>query len=237
MFRYRGSLPLVILFTGLIVYITTLITSSHPGSFLRTDSYKFICLAVSLFGEAIRIYTVGYTPANTSGRNRFRQLADKVNTTGIYSTVRHPLYVGNFFMWLGLAMLTTNLWFILVFILFYWIYYERIMYAEEMFLYNKFKEGYKDWALKTPAFIPEFKNYAKPELPFSWRKILKKEKNGISAVFILFFFFDLTGKSIEANKIIFPFDKWFYMALVATILYFILKYLKWNTSVLDEEGR
>lgn len=236
LFRYRGSLPLVILASGLIVFIVTA-SSGRPQGFLLSENYKFICLAVSLFGEFIRIYTVGYTPANTSGRNRFKQLADEVNTTGIYSTVRHPLYLGNFFTWLGLAMLTTNLWFILIFILFYWIYYERIMYAEEMFLYNKFKDGYKDWALKTPAFIPEFRKFAKPKLPFSWKKILKKEKNGISAIFILFFFFELAGESIAAGKFVFPFDRWFYMALAATILYFILKYLKWNTSVLDEEGR
>jgi len=82
-------------------------------------------------GLFIRAYAVGHTPANTSGRNTKEQLADELNTTGIYSMVRHPLYLGNFFMWLGAAVLTKNGWFIVAFILLYWIYYERIMFAEE----------------------------------------------------------------------------------------------------------
>jgi len=185
LFLHRGSLPLVILVAGMAVFILTRYLG-ESAAFLKSDVFKYISLAVALSGEIVRIITVGYTPANTSGRNRFIQLADEVNTTGIYSTVRHPLYVGNFIIWLGVAMLTENGWFMLVFVLFYWIYYERIMYAEEMFLYNKFKSVYENWADKTPAFIPSFKNYQKPQLNFSWKKVLKKEKNGISAIFALF---------------------------------------------------
>ncbi len=63
---------------------------------------ELIFLGVSLFGQMIRIFTVGFAPKNTSGRNTLSgQIADELNTTGIYSVVRHPLYVGNFFMWLG----------------------------------------------------------------------------------------------------------------------------------------
>lgn len=236
LFLHRGSLPLIILVAGLAVFIFTRLYSDIPA-FLQSDIFKYIALAVALSGEVIRIFTVGHTPANTSGRNRFIQLADEVNTTGIYSTVRHPLYVGNFIIWLGIAMLTENVWFMLVFVLFYWIYYERIMYAEEMFLYNKFHETYENWADRTPAFIPSFKNYNKPRLPFSWKKVLKKEKNGISAIFALFFIFDFTENIIEAGKFVLQIDFWFLAALATFILYLILKYLKWNTSVLDEEGR
>ena len=70
--------------------------------------------------------------------------------------VRHPLYLGNFFMWLGVAMLTENTWFSIAFVLFYAFYYERIMYAEESFLRAKFGKTYLDWAAQVPAFIPSF---------------------------------------------------------------------------------
>lgn len=236
LFLHRGTLPLLILVTGLAVFILTRLFS-EPAAFLQTTTFKLISLALALSGEGIRIFTVGYTPANTSGRNRFYQLADEVNTTGIYSTVRHPLYLGNFIIWLGIAMLTENIWFVLIFILTYWIYYERIMYAEEMFLYNKFNESYQKWAAKTPAFIPDVSKYESPKLPFSWKKVLKKEKNGISAIFALFFIFDFTGNIIEAGRFVIELNFWFYAALATFILYLILKYLKWNTSVLDEEGR
>ncbi|GHU14504.1 hypothetical protein FACS189441_4300 [Betaproteobacteria bacterium] len=113
LFRYRGILPIIILFVG----------------------------------------TATYTPANTSGRNTTGgQLADCLNTTGIYSIVRHPLYLGNFLMWFGISLLTGNLWFVTAFCLIYCVYYERIMYAEEQFFRRKFGIVYTEWAAKTPVF-------------------------------------------------------------------------------------
>ncbi|MBW6498500.1 MAG: DUF1295 domain-containing protein [Bacteroidales bacterium] len=73
-----------------------------------------ICLFFCLLGFGIRIYIVGHTPKNTSGRNTSGQLADELNTTGVYSVVRHPLYLGNFFMWLGMAVITLKFDFWLV---------------------------------------------------------------------------------------------------------------------------
>jgi len=140
LFRYRSYLPLVVLLIGTILYLRTEI---YPDTFFLEETpyeifYEMGCLLVSLLGLFIRIYTVGHTPKNTSGRNVKNQLADYLNTTGSYSVVRHPLYVGNFLMWLGPALITGNLWFIVAFCFFYWIYYERIMFAEEQFLRKKF---------------------------------------------------------------------------------------------------
>jgi len=167
---------------------------------------------------------VGHTPKNTSGRNTGKQIADTLNTSGIYSTVRHPLYVGNFFMWLGPALLTENVWFNVAFILFYWVYYERIMFAEEQFLRRKFGETYTKWAENTPAFIPSFKNFRKPNLPFSWKKVFKKEKNGFAAIFIIFCAFDVFAELLKGTN---NFNIYLMVAAIASIvLYLILKALK-----------
>ena len=195
LFKHRGTFPIFILTAGFLVFLQPIIISER---FWWTDTiqgkiYAYICLLIALAGLVIRCYAVGHTPANTSGRNTEGQLADRLNTSGIYSTVRHALYLGNFFMWLGPAMLTANLWFTVAFIFIYWVYYERIMFAEEQFLRKKFGEVYINWAAKTPAFIPSFKNFIKPELPFSWKKILKKEKNGLVAVFLIFLLFYSVG--------------------------------------------
>ena len=79
-------------------------------------------------------------------------------------------------MYLGLAMITGHLWFVISFVLLYWLYYERIMFAEEHFLRNKFGEQYLKWAASVPAFVPKLGNMASPNLSFSWKKVLKKEK-------------------------------------------------------------
>ena len=175
LFKYRTYLPLIVLVGGLVVFFF------QKRNYTFTDlgqSYWLLSLGVGLMGLLIRIYTVGHTPENTSGRNTTGgQLADQLNQTGIYSLVRHPLYLGNFLMWLAIAMLTANTTYILGFILAYWLYYERIMYAEEQFLRKKFGENYTNWASNVPAFIPKITGFAKPKYPFSIKKVLKKEKN------------------------------------------------------------
>ncbi len=237
LFRYRSSLPLLILAIGAILIVRT---DFYPETFFLKGTpfeiyYEMFCLVISLLGLVIRIYTVGHTPVNTSGRNAKWQIADSLNTTGMYSIVRHPLYLGNFFMWLGPAFLTGNLWFIISFCLFYWIYYERIMYAEEQFLRSSFGDVYTNWAAGVPAFLPNFKNFKKPSVPFSWKKILKKEKNGIAAVFLVFTAFDITGELINGTS-----DYNYFLigcCIFTVLLYFVLKYLKWNTNLLNEPGR
>jgi len=238
LFKYRGSLPIFILILGFAVY--AFLHMKNPTLFIvgfYNQPFEFIALGVSFFGLAIRIFTVGHTPKNTSGRNTKAQVAETVNTSGIYSCVRHPLYLGNFFMWLGIGMLTRSVWFNVSFILFYWIYYERIMFAEEQFLRKKFGEAYTNWAAKTPAFIPSFKNWKAPIEKFSFKKVIKKEKNGLLAIFLVFYLFELIGQYIDNKTFWINETYWLYSLIVMAVLYLILKILKHSTKVFEEEGR
>ncbi|MDQ3534173.1 MAG: DUF1295 domain-containing protein [Bacteroidota bacterium] len=235
-FKYRGLLPIIILLLGLGIFIYKKL-NFHDHHIFSEEEYTFFSLIISLIGFFIRIYTVGHSPENTSGRNTQTQVADQVNTTGIYSIVRHPLYLGNFFMWLGIGMLTESIAFIVIFILFFWIYYERIMFAEEQFLRKKFNETYLNWSKSTPAFIPSFKKWICPRYSFSWKKVLKKEKNGFFALFLVFFLFDYTETVINTFNLRINFNFWFYGMLIAGLSYLILKFLKKKTNLLYENGR
>lgn len=233
LFRHRGWLPVVLLAAGLAVYLLT--ARSAAVSAVCWRCYEYVCLAVSLCGLSVRIFTVGYTPTGTSGRNTARQVAESLNTTGLYSVVRHPLYLGNFLMYLGIAMLTRSVWFMVVFVLVFWIYYERIMFAEEQFLRCKFGGEWLVWASVTPAFVPRLSGFVPPALPFSWKKVLKKEKNGVFALFLIFCLFDTAGavalRVHDVNVLLAG------MAAVSGMVYAVLKYVKKRTSLLDEEGR
>lgn len=91
--------------------------------------------------------TVGYTPKKTSGRNTKKgQVADYLNTKGMYSIVRNPLYLGNFFMGLGIFLFLCIWWVEFIYTLVFMLYYERIIFAEEQFLVKKFKQQYMEWA-------------------------------------------------------------------------------------------
>ncbi|WP_027004004.1 methyltransferase family protein [Hugenholtzia roseola] len=243
LFRYRSHLPLLIMVVGIIVFIYEKVyqrtyASTDPFSILPPDSIPYLSLFVSLLGLGIRIYTVGHTPKNTSGRNTAEgQVAEQLNSTGIYSMVRHPLYLGNFFMWLGAAILVANFWFVVSFVFVYWVYYERIMFAEEQFLRRKFGTSYTDWAAQTPAFVPQFGNFKKAKYPFSIKKVLKKEKNGIWAIFIIIAFFEYLARYLESRTLSLQYDVWTYALIGSTIFYFVFKFLKKYTQVLNEDGR
>lgn len=229
LFKYRGQLPVLLLVAGLALYY---VASSEIG----VPYWTYAALAVTLFGQFIRIYAIGHTPRNTSGRNTQQQVADSVNTVGIYSLVRHPLYVGNFFMWLGSAMLSQHIPFILLFVLVFWIFYERVMMAEEQFLFRKFGEGYSKWAGKTPAFIPSFKNWVKNEYPFSWKIILKREDTPVFNLFLVFFLFELVR--LYKNNLPFQWTNvWFILFVVGALQMAVLRFLRKSTNLLVEDNR
>lgn len=96
---------------------------------------------------------------------------------------------------------------------------------------------YEEWSDATPAFIPHMSisKYIHPEIPFSWKKVLKKEKNGFTAILLIFAGFDVLKKQIgvvsDVNGILLGF------AVGSIFFYLIIKYIKKNTSLLDEDMR
>jgi len=231
LFRRRGWLPLFIFIPSLVyIYLSGAESMAYrPGT-------EMVFLGISLAGLVIRAITVGRTPKGTSGRNINKQVAETLNTTGIYSLVRHPLYLGNFFMWLGPVLWLRSAWIAVIFVLLYWLYYERIMFAEEQFLRKKFPEKYDDWASEVRSFFPSFKNYRKSELPFSLRNVLKREYNGFGTVFIVFALMDLTRnytlqEEIQINIL------WAILLCFGLLTWAVLRTLKKHTKWLNVGGR
>jgi len=198
---------------------------------------ELIFLGVSLFGQIIRILTVGFAPRNTSGRNTVNgQLADELNVTGIYSLLRHPLYLGNLFMWLGPVLFIRSIWFTVVFGLLYWLYYERIMFAEEQYLRKKFGEIYDKWSETVSSFIPYSFNFIKPELPFSVRNVLKREYNSFINIFLIFTLLDLFRNYFLSERIYLT-GMWIYMFISAGVIWLVIRTIHKYTQWLEVEGR
>lgn len=237
LFKKRSVIPLYILVIGILVKCyEELFETSNVIAF--NESYdEIIALAIAIFGLIIRAYTVAHTPRYSSGKHtKDGPSAKYLNTTGAYSLVRHPLYVGNFFLWFGVTLLTDNFWFITAFVFFYFLYYERIILKEEEVLISTFGDQYIAWSKKVGIILPNFKNFCKPSVPFSWKKILKSEKNALAAVGLIFWFFNGLEIVLRNQSFTITYNFWFYFMLFTNILYIILKILK-KQRVLDEENR
>jgi len=208
---------------------------------MKNDKLYYILLgvaiAMSIAGQVIRAIAIGTSNKNTSGRNTSEgQVAEALNTKGIYSTVRHPLYLGNYFMWIGIVAFTFNIYFFIIVSLLFWLYYERIMFAEERFLERKFGDSYVNWSMKVPAFWPSMKNHEKGEISFSMKTILRREYAGISATAIGFIFVAYIREWTILGKV--PMEiKYVYWLAGALLFSLILRTLKHSTKILFEEDR
>ena len=198
---------------------------------------ELIFLGVSLLGQAIRILTVGFAPKNTSGRNTAGgQIADELNVTGIYSILRHPLYLGNFFMWLGPVLFIRSFVATLVFVLLYWLYYERIMFAEEQFLRRKFGKIYDKLSETVSSFIPNSFKYIPSKLHFSVRNVLKREYNSFINIFVVFTLLDLFRNYFLSERIYLT-GMWIYLMVSTFIIWITVRTIHKRTRWLEVEGR
>lgn len=233
LFKKRSYIPLVLL---PLVFFSMLISSDYPLAFAQTWEWKGFAFAVSFLGQCWRGYVIGQVPKGTSGRNTHGQVAEVLNTSGLYSMVRHPLYLGNFLMILGIVLWTGMWWLVLLFCLLFWVYYERIMFAEEEFLRSKFGSAFEEWAERTPAFFPAFARYRPADLRFSLKNVLRREYSGFLGMVVSFVALEAFDAYVitHTNRIPTP---WLVL-LGATILFvFTLRFLKKKTHVLTVEGR
>lgn len=235
LFKYRGQIPVVLFIMSVPAIYFTDYSFLHDQELLKWI-FLGICAAFSFAGQVIRAIAIGTSNKNTSGRNTKEQVAEALNTKGIYSTVRHPLYLGNYFMLIGIVMYTFNIWFILSVSLLFWLYYERIMFAEERFLERKFGDDYVNWSLKVPPFWPSFKNYEKSSIPFSLKTILRREYSGVTATILGFVFVDFLRGSFDAKEVQFT-DMQMYVAIGALMISVLFRSLKHYTKLLYEADR
>ena len=114
LFKYRSNLPIPFAIIGLGIYLYNI---HFLGKVEHSLGFEITCLAIGVIGQIIRAITIGYTPKGTSGRNTHGQVAHELNTKGMYSVMRNPLYLGNFFMWFAIILFIDIYWFSIVYIM------------------------------------------------------------------------------------------------------------------------
>ncbi|HIN42112.1 MAG TPA: DUF1295 domain-containing protein [Flavobacteriales bacterium] len=231
LFRWRSFLPIVLMPAALYV---AFLDDAFP--YFNDPRWIFICLSVGFLGQIIRAFTIAYVPKGTSGRNTSEgQVAETLNSKGMYGYIRHPLYTGNFFMWLGVVMFAGNLNFTIAVSVAFWIYYTLIAMTEERFLRGKFGEAYVDWASGIPAFFPRTLKWKSPGVFFSLRNVLKREYNGAFAMVLSFAGLDIAHNYRAGVIVLSSFMQALF--IVSLVAFLVLRFMKKRTKLLDVEGR
>lgn len=179
-----------------IIAISTLIAwcSRDTGPFAEAAldcGWFWVSLGIASAGALVRIITSGFAALGTSGRAKVAAEATELNTTGPYSLVRNPLYLGRILNFTGLAMLSGSWVFGFVVFLLAILVYERISVYEEEFLRGKFGAAHTAWATSVPALLPRLSGWIKPKYPFWWKRMIWREQNKlfllVTTVFLTWF--------------------------------------------------
>ncbi len=185
LFRHR-SLFVVFLLPAAVLAVLERRSAALPAD--PGFGWLAVCLTVSLVGMAVRAAAVGSAPPGASTRSLRAPSASLLNTSGMYSLSRHPVYVGNLFVLLGFALAVKSWWFVLTAALVYWLLYERVIAAEERFLGERFGVTHRRWTERTPTFWPRPHLWRPPETSFSWRTVLLREYNSLLLIAATFLF-------------------------------------------------
>jgi protein-S-isoprenylcysteine O-methyltransferase Ste14 len=233
LFKWRGQLPLLLL----PVFLLALFEGRHPAvptPGLR--AWQVLSVIIALAGLAVRVAAIGTAPEGTSERSTTNPRASMLRTTGLYSVVRHPLYLGNTLTAMGLACFTGAWYLPLVVLLVAILYHERICAREEAFLEEKFGDEFRAWAERVPAALPRFSAYVPSATNFRWRRVLGREFHGLMAIASSVFVLDLVRSWAAAGRLILD-PVWTSLFLAATVVFLVCSLLKKTTSVFRvEEG-
>ncbi|MEP7243414.1 MAG: isoprenylcysteine carboxylmethyltransferase family protein [Gammaproteobacteria bacterium] len=166
-FRYRGYL--------LPVAVLLLILPS-PHFFVDPAWAGIAGFAIAVFGQALRVMTIGLAYIIRGGKNH-RVYAETLVTTGLYSHCRNPMYVGNFFLLLGLAVVSNSWLFALVGVPLSLGMHKAIVAAEEHFLRTRFGSQFEAYCARVNRWVPRLGGLLTTvrSMQFEWRRVVRKE--------------------------------------------------------------
>jgi protein-S-isoprenylcysteine O-methyltransferase Ste14 len=232
LFRWRSHFPLLMV----PVLVAGVIERPQPFSSMVVErAWEVLAVLVALAGVALRVWAVGTAPSGTSERSTTSPRASQLRTSGLYSMLRHPLYLANGLMGLGIALFP-GIWYLPpIVVLGTLLYYERIAAREEQFLTQQFGSEFHAWADRVPAIVPAFGQRVPSIQPMSWRKVLRGEFHGLLVVAASVFVLDVAQawsrtRGWAADPI------WTWTLIVVAALFLIARFLKKSTNLLTSRA-
>ena len=120
-------------------------------------------LAVSVFGEAIQLWCFASLQKN-----------QVLAAHGPYALVRNPMYLGRYFLLLGMLMLLTNVWLLAAFTIVYYFYMVNRVRREEALLGPTFGDAYARYCAQVPRFLPRLSAQREGRIAyFDWATLVR----------------------------------------------------------------
>ena len=132
---------------------------------------------VSLFGEAIQLWSFASLVKNAQRTAR-----------GPYVLVRNPMYLGRFFLILGLCLLLGDPYLAVAYIVLYYFYMVNRVRREETRLAEILGQPYRDYCSRVNRFLPSFSRLLDPAVRFfNWGVLLRNNGHWNLMAMLLFY--------------------------------------------------
>ncbi len=169
-FRWRSFSPLP--FLALFILL--------PREVVWPQSLILAFLALVIAGESLRLWAVGYAGSVT--RTRGDKVPELVHA-GPYRWVRNPLYIGNFFLYVGCGFLFGFFSLSLAFGAYTVLQYFLITEYEESLLAATFGPSYQRYRSLVPRWVPGLGPQIESTLQeFNLLRAFKSEKSTLIAL-------------------------------------------------------
>jgi protein-S-isoprenylcysteine O-methyltransferase Ste14 len=167
-FKYRG-----LLFPAAVL----LVLIPSPPLYNNAVVTSVLGIVIALAGQGIRVATIGLEYIIRGGKNH-TVFAEKLVTGGLYAHVRNPMYFGNAFLLLGLAVASNSWVFFLGGITLGVAVHVGLICAEEHFLRGRFGADYEKFCREVPRLIPRMNGLGRTygaAARFDWGRVVDKE--------------------------------------------------------------
>lgn len=130
--------------------------------------------AITLVGALLRLWAAGHIE---KGR--------VLTQGGPYAHTRNPLYLGSFFMALGIILAGRGFWLLLPFAVFFAVFYYPVMRQEEWELFQGYGDRFTDYSKRVPLFLPAFRKAGSNNSTFLWSRVVRNREHRTIAGLIL----------------------------------------------------
>lgn len=146
-------LSFFIIMTGLLFAFRDL----YPRNPFLDDAFDFLGFIVLLTGIVLRMSARGHKKAHS-------QKGEKLVTTGPYTLVRNPMYLGSFLMGAGFILMVWPWWSLPLFALLFYVRFKKQIVKEEAYLAKIDGEHFKRYCARVPRIFPSLRHLPKARL-------------------------------------------------------------------------
>lgn len=172
----RIQIDVLFLFIAILLIIGMMFFPRlYPQNPVLDDALDFLGVILVLKGLFLRMIGRGH-------KKKFSRAGMGLVTSGPYTIIRNPMYLGTYLIFIGFTVMLCPLWGSIIFSVLFYLRFRRQIRKEEAHLKRLFGEEYTKYCERTPAFFPRITlwiNYKMNDV-FPWDELwLTKEKQTV----------------------------------------------------------